>query len=360
MDSAIARNTDLGWNDDLEAAFEPYRQRGFSAARVAAQYKGAYVLYWDGPDLWAELPGRMLHRAEGALDLPAVGDWVVFEPLPPPSRSMIQALMPRKSAFVRKMAGVTTQEQVVAANVDVVFLVSALNEDLNPRRIERYLTLAWESGSNPIVVLTKSDLCDDLEGSLARVQEVALGVPIHLVSNVTGEGIDELWPYMGSGKTVALLGSSGVGKSSLVNSFVGSEVQVVKDIREDGRGRHTTTHRELIAVPEGGLVLDTPGMRELQLWEASEGVQGAFEDIVKLGHACRFRDCTHKSEPGCAIRAAINSGRLKADRWESYQKLQRELQFLETRRDKRAKSEARKQVRARTKEYRARDKARGR
>lgn len=347
MDSTIERTQNLGWNDELEAPFEPYRQRGFFAARVAAQYKGAFVLYWDGPDLWAELPGRMLHRAGGALDLPAVGDWVVFEPLPPPSRSMIQALLPRRSAFVRKVAGQTTREQVVAANVDVVFLVNALNEDLNPRRIERYLTLAWESGANPVIVLTKSDVCPDLEGALTEVQGVALGTSIHIVSNVTGDGIAELHSYMGSGRTIALLGSSGVGKSSLVNSLVGADVQTVKEIREDGRGRHTTTHRELIALPQGGLVLDTPGMRELQLWEASDGIQGSFEDIVLLAHSCRFRDCTHRSEPGCAIRKAIKSGKLKSARYESYLKLQRELKFLETRRDKRAQSDARKRIRAR-------------
>jgi ribosome biogenesis GTPase / thiamine phosphate phosphatase len=346
LDSTIERTQNLGWNDELEATFEPYRQRGFHAARVAAQYKGAYVLYWDGPDLWAELPGRMLHRAEGALDLPAVGDWVVFEPLPPPSRSMIQALLPRRSAFVRKVAGETTQEQVVAANVDVVFLVNALNEDLNPRRIERYLTLAWESGANPVIVLTKSDICPDLEGALTEVQGVALGAPIHIVSNVTGDGVADLQTHIRTGRTIALLGSSGVGKSSLVNSLVGEEVQTVKDIREDGRGRHTTTHRELIALPQGGLVLDTPGMRELQLWEASDGIQGSFEDIVLLAHSCRFRDCTHRSEPGCAIRKAIKSGRLKSSRYESYLKLQRELQFLETRRDKRAQSDARKKFRS--------------
>jgi len=346
LDPTIERTQDLGWNDALEAAFEPYRQRGFHAARVAAQYKGAYVLYWDGPDLWAELPGRMLHRAEGALDLPAVGDWVVFEPLPPPSRSMIQAVLPRRSAFVRKVAGMTTQEQVVAANVDLVFLVNAMNEDLNPRRIERYLTLAWESGASPVIVLTKSDVCSDVEAALAAVEAVALGVPIHVVSNVTGEGVSDLMPYLGPGKTIALLGSSGVGKSSLVNSLVGREVQTVKEIREDGRGRHTTTHRELIALPHGGLVLDTPGMRELQLWEASDGIQGSFEDIVLLAHSCRFRDCSHGSEPGCAIRKAINSGKLKAARYESYLKLQRELEFLEKRRDKRAQSEARKKHRA--------------
>lgn len=345
MDSTIGRTKDLGWNDALEASFEPYRQRGFHAARVAAQYKGAYVLYWDGPDLWAELPGRMLHRAGGALDLAAVGDWVVFEPLPPPSRSMIQAVLPRRSAFVRKVAGTMTKEQVVAANVDVVFLVNALNEDLNPRRIERYLTLAWESGADPVVVLTKSDICEDLEDSLSKVQGVTLGVPIHVVSNVTGDGSAELRSYSEPGRTIAVLGSSGVGKSSLVNSLLGEEVQTVKEIREDGRGRHTTTHRELIALPQGGLVLDTPGMRELQLWEASDGIQGSFEDIVLLGHSCRFRDCTHRSEPGCAIRKAIGSGRLKAARYESYLKLQRELQFLETRRDKRAQADARKKFR---------------
>ncbi|MDX6514215.1 MAG: ribosome biosis GTPase / thiamine phosphate phosphatase, partial [Gaiellaceae bacterium] len=263
----------LGWTPDLEREFEIHRDAGLTAARVAQQHRGAYVLLGEEGELWAESTGR-LHR-DGPQ--PAVGDWVGYMPGTGGGRALVHEVLPRRSAFVRRAAGSAVEEQVVAANVDVVFIVTALTErDLKPRRIERYLTLTWESGADPVIVLTKADLCEDVEAMVAEVEAVALGVPIHVVSNVTGEGIEALYRWPAGNRTVALLGSSGVGKSSLVNALAGEEVLAVGEIREDGRGRHTTTHRELVPLPNGGLVLDTPGMRELQLWDADEGLAASF------------------------------------------------------------------------------------
>ena len=234
---------------------------------------------------------------------------------------------------------------MVAANVDVVFLVSALADDYNLRRLERYLVLAWESGAEPVVVLTKSDLCDDVDGAVTEVESIAIGVPVHAVSNVTGEGVDELRPYFTGNRTVAALGSSGVGKSTLINSLSGHEVMATGALRRDGRGRHTTTRRELLPVPGGGFFLDTPGMRELQLAEATGGIEEAFDDVIELFDRCRFSDCAHEAEPGCAVQEALRDGRLESQRWKSYCKLQRELAALELKLDARAKSEARKKWR---------------
>jgi ribosome biogenesis GTPase len=271
-----------------------------------------------------------------------VGDWVAY------AGGLIHGVLPRRTAFVRRAAGNETVEQVLAANIDTVFLVMAFYRDLNPRRLERYLALAWESGADPAIVLTKLDLADDADAAITEIESVALGVPVHPVSAVTGEGLDELEPYLGPGRTVVLLGSSGVGKSTLVNALLGEERQATKEIRAfDGRGRHTTTARELIGLPGGGLVLDTPGMRELQLWEAAEGLIGTFGDIDELALTCRFSDCSHESEPGCAVRDAVD-----ADRLESWRKLGRELRHLELKQDARARSEARKEWRRFTKSMR--------
>jgi ribosome biogenesis GTPase len=337
----------LGWGPDLEQEFEQHEAAGLVPGRIAVQHRGAYDVYTEHGEVRAGLPGRMLHDAGDAADLPAVGDWVALD-APAAGTSTIRAVLGRRTAFVRTMASDQhrlSEQQVVAANVDVVFLVTALVEDFNLRRLERYLVLAWESGAAPVVVLTKSDLCDDVDAAVAEVESIAIGVPVHVVSNVTGEGVDELRPYFTGNRTVAALGSSGVGKSTLINSLSGSEVAATGEIRHDGRGRHTTTRRELLAVPGGGFFLDTPGMRELQLSEGSGGVEEAFDDVTELTALCRFSDCAHETEPDCAVKEALRDGSLDPERWSSYRKLQRELAALELKLDARAKSEARKKWR---------------
>jgi ribosome biogenesis GTPase / thiamine phosphate phosphatase len=328
----------LGWSEHFRTEFEPHESLGREPGRVATQHRGVYVLATAEGEVEARITGRL--RFDG--DLPAVGDWVAH------SDGLIHAVLPRRSAFVRRAAGNETVEQVLAANIDTAFLVMAFYRDLNPRRLERYLALAWESGADPAIVLTKLDLAEDAEAAIAEVESVAIGVPVHPVSAVTREGLEELEPYLGPGRTVVLLGSSGVGKSTLVNALLGEERQATKEIRAfDGRGRHTTTARELIALPGGGLVLDTPGVRELQLWDAGEGMAGTFADIDELALTCRFSDCSHESEPGCAVREVVDPHRL-----ESWRKLGRELRHLELKQDARARSEARKEWRRFTKSMR--------
>lgn len=337
----------LGWGPDFEQEFEQYESAGLAPGRVAVQHRGAYdVLVADG-EVRAGLPGKLLHEAGDKADLPAVGDWVALDP-PEGGQSTVRAVLTRRTAFTRTAASDqhrVSEQQVVAANVDTVFLVQALADDYNLRRLERYLVLAWESGAQPVVVLTKADLCDDVEGIVAEVETIAVGAPVHAVSNLTGEGIDDLRPYFAGSRTVAALGSSGVGKSTLINSLSGEEVMATGDVRRDGRGRHTTTRRELIPVPGGGFFLDTPGMRELQLAEASGGMTETFEDVTQLAARCRFSDCAHESEPDCAVREALRDGTLDPDRWTSYRKLQRELAMLERKLDARARSEERKKWR---------------
>lgn len=335
----------LGWSPSRAEQFEPYAADGLAPARVAAQHRGEYVVYSASGERRAEVAGRLRHASATAADFPAVGDWVAVEDAPGAGTATIHAVLERATAFSRKAAGDESVEQVVAANVDVVFLVSAFGDDLNVRRIERYLASGWESGAQPVIVLNKSDLAADLEAALAEVETVAFGVPVHVVSCLEGAGLEELRPYLSQGRTVALLGSSGVGKSSLLNRLIGWERQEVQEIRDDGKGRHTTTHRELVLLPDGGLVLDTPGMRELALWDAGAGMGETFSDVAELAAACRFADCAHESEPGCAVRAALADGSLAEDRYESYRKLQGELRHLELKTDPKALAEARKERR---------------
>jgi ribosome biogenesis GTPase len=343
---------DLGWDDGWEAAFEPHRAAGLNAGRVTIQHRGAYVLGTAQGDVWAELPRRMLRQAETEASLPAVGDWLAWHEPAAGARALVEAVLPRRSAFSRKTPWHQVREQVVAANIDVVLVVQAVPDDFNVRRLERYLATAWESGAAPAVVLTKIDLVDDPLPFAAQVEQVAFGVPVHLVSNVTGEGLDELRAEIRPGRTVALLGSSGTGKSTIINRLAGEEVLETQEVRRDGKGRHTTSHRELVLLPGGGVVLDTPGMRELQLWSVDDGLDRAFEDIDGLASHCRFNDCAHEQEPGCAVREALATGALAADRWESYRKLERELEALRVRQDALARKERVRRFKIQTKAMR--------
>jgi ribosome biogenesis GTPase len=325
--------TTWGWDAGFDAAFAPHRLAGLVPTRVVTATAGDYGIAAPDGERRATVSGRLRHAAASAADLPAVGDWVALEPAVEgvTADARIVAVLPRRSAFVRHAPGDRSEAQVLAANVDTVFLVAALTRDLNPRRMERYLGAAWASGAAPVVVLNKADLCADIGSAVRRIEGVAPGVPVVAVSAVAGDGLDRLAPHLVAGRTVALLGSSGVGKSTLVNALLGEERQLVRSTREDDeRGRHTTTSRELIPLPGGSLILDTPGMRSLALWD-DEGIERAFADIEALAAACRFDDCAHDREPACAVRSAIEAGELPGARLESQRKLERELHALERR-----------------------------
>jgi len=350
----------LGWTAAREAAFAPSRAQGFVPGRVSLEHNHVYrVLTAEGEHL-AEVAGRLKHEAQERVELPAVGDWVALRVDRAGARSQIKSVLPRVSAFARKSAGRTVVAQVIAANIDTVFVVFALDERFSLRAIERYLVVARQSGATPVVVLNKADLADDAAEVLRGVQTTVGAVPVYLVSARLGDGLSDLERYLGEGRTVALLGPSGVGKSSLVNRLVGAEVLPTGDVRTwDSRGRHTSVHRQLVRRAAGGLIIDTPGMRELQLWEA-DGVADAFTDIAELAAACRFRDCRHDREPGCAVKAAVDAGTLSPDRHESYLKLQSEQAAVERLRDQRAQEIAKRQVKTQHRALRSVQQARKR
>lgn len=329
----------LGWDARWAGQMEPYLGRGWEPARVVCEHREAYVAAGASGDLRAELSGRFRHEHPARAEWPAVGDWVMAAPRAEEGAATVHAVLPRRSRFSRTAAGDRTEEQVVAANVDVVFLVTSLDGDFNLRRIERYLTVAWDSGARPVVVLNKADLCADADARVAEVEAAAPGAPVAVLSAATGRGVDALRALVPPGATGALLGSSGVGKSSLVNALLGRERQAVRAVRaDDSRGRHTTTQRELIPLPGGGLIMDTPGMRELQIWSADDdGLETAFADVEALAERCRFADCTHENEPGCAVRAALEDGTLDGGRFRSYAKLRREIRYQELRQDQSAR-----------------------
>ena len=327
--------TTFGWHEFFAANFETYARSGYTSGRVALEHKNLFRVYTQYGEVLAEISGKLRHEARNRRDLPAVGDWVVIRSRPEGGRVMIHAVLPRRTSFVRKAAGSRSEEQIVGANIDTVFLVTSLNQDFSLRRIERYLIIAWESGASPIIILSKSDLCDRLTERINEVQAVACGVPIHAISVVTGHGLDDVAQYLKRGQTFALVGSSGVGKSTLINHLRGDDHLKVQTVREhDDCGRHTTTHRELIVLPGGGLVLDTPGMRELQLWDGEQSLQFVFEDIEALAGQCFFNDCRHQDEPRCAVREALGEGTIDTGRYESYGRLQKELKYVARRRDK--------------------------
>ena len=322
--------TELGWNGEFAAAYEPWRSKAHvHPGRVAIEFNQIFRIYVEDGELDAITAGRLKHRARGRAELPAVGDWVAVRKRPEEDRGVIMGVLPRRSAFTRRAAGEPTGEQVVAANVDVVFVVMGLDRDYNVRRLERYLVMARESGASPVILLTKPDLCPDLSAYLREVTSLAGDVAVHVVNAKLGEGLEQLRGDLGPGTTAALLGSSGVGKSTIINRLVGADVQRTREVRaSDSRGRHTTTHRELVVLPGGGLIIDTPGMRELQLWDAGESVRQTFDEIEALAASCHFSDCRHRNEPRCAVKAAVAEGQVSADRLESYIKVQDELAEL--------------------------------
>jgi ribosome biogenesis GTPase len=321
----------LGWSGFFAAHLAPHAADGLFPARVIAQEKLLYLAHNGSTELSAELSGRFRHEAERLDKFPAVGDWVAVKPHSEDA-AIVHALLPRRTGISRKEAWTKTAEQVIAANVDTVFLVSGLDQEFNPRRIERYVATVLRGGATPVVILNKTDLCADPAPVIARLGPIAAGIAVHPVSAVGDSGLDALKAYVRPGETVALIGSSGVGKSTIINRLLGVERQGTGEVsRAVGKGRHVTTRRELIPIPGGGLLMDTPGLRELQLWGDERDLSAAFEDIAALAAQCRFRDCRHGDEPGCAVRAALESGELEPERLRNYEKMQRELRFLEKR-----------------------------
>jgi ribosome biogenesis GTPase len=345
----------LGWNQSLEDNFKPHLEDGLLPARVVAQHRGSYVVMGPSGELSARSSGKLHYAASAGGVLPAVGDWVGVT-ADAAGTTVIHTIMPRTGIFSRNVADNITEEQVLAANIDLALVVGGLDRDFNLRRIERYLSVAYAGGAAPVIVLTKADLCDDVDDKRSAVSEIAPSVPIEVISNMSGAGIDDVRAHLSKGRTAVVLGSSGVGKSSLINHLLGGDAQRTGAVRRDGKGRHVTTHRELFLLPGGALIIDTPGIRQLKLWDADDGLPATFEDVDDLSAECRFSDCRHESEPGCAIRSAIAAGELSRERFNSYLKLMRELRSVEVRRDAKARSEEQKKWKKIHLDYRARKK----
>ncbi|HLG51839.1 MAG TPA: ribosome small subunit-dependent GTPase A [Chloroflexota bacterium] len=324
-----------GWDSEIAARFAEVERAGTIPGRVVAEYRGAYDVVIPQGEVRAVIAGR-LRRTGSAEERPAVGDWVALRVSPDQTIALIEAILPRRSAFVRKAAGENDRLQVIAANVDTVFIIDGLDHSPNLRRLERYLVVAFESGARPVLALSKADLCTDVATAVEAVRSIAGTTPVHAYSIITGEGLDAISRYLCPGTTIALIGPSGVGKSTLVNHFVGAPVQEVREVRPgDHRGRHTTTRRELFRLPSGALIIDTPGLRELQIWDGATGLEEAFADIEELADQCRFSDCSHTVEPGCAVLAAVAAGRLTRERLQSYHRLRQEI-AVTPRRDSRS------------------------
>jgi ribosome biogenesis GTPase / thiamine phosphate phosphatase len=327
----------IGWDDFFASAYAPWTDtRDVRPGRIAIEFNQIFRVYVEDGEVDAVTAGRLKHRAASRAELPAVGDWVAVRQRPEDG-AVIVGVLPRRTAFTRRAAGEPTGEQVVAANVDVVFVVMGLDRDYNPRRLERYLLMARESGAAPVILLTKPDLSPDLSAHLRDVTTLAGDIAVHVVNPKRGEGVEQLHAHLEAGRTGAMLGSSGVGKSTIINRLVGVDVQRTREVRaSDSRGRHTTTHRELVMLPGGGLIIDTPGMRELQLWDAADAVRETFDDIDALAAGCHFTNCRHRDEPRCAVKAAVAEGTLPAERLDSYVKLQDELATLARQQEERA------------------------
>jgi ribosome biogenesis GTPase len=343
-----------GWSDRLAQDFADSADDGHIAGRIIVQHRDSYLVLTEDGELRGKISGRLLHEAEEA-GLPAVGDWVVMELNKAEGAATIHAVLPRHTAFMRRAVIDSSQGlQIIAANIDVVFVVTSLNADLNPRRLERYLAAAWQSGARPVVVLNKADLSDEAQDLAAEIAEIAADCPVLVVSARENIGLDAMLAQLAPGETGVLIGSSGVGKSTLVNKLLGEERMATREIREnDDQGRHTTSHRQLILLPHGGLILDTPGFREVGLVDSDEGVSVVFDDIEQLIQACRFSDCRHDNEPGCAVQAALESGVLDPARWDHFEKLGMEMAVAEAKAAQIAKAEERRRLATLQKGYRA-------
>ena len=320
--------TQYGLTEAVEKSAEHFAD--LTVSRVVSQEKGRYRLVSSYGEKWGAVSGKFLYGTQSKSEYPAVGDFVMADWNKNGGNAIIHHVLPRKSSFIRKAAGEKNEEQVVAANIDTVFLCMSLNSDFNLRRLERYVSIAWNSGAVPVIILTKSDLCEDLEEKRTEVSSVAVGVDIVVTNAMSQNGYEQIYPYLAEGKTIAFIGSSGVGKSTLINCLLGEKHLETSGLRNDDKGRHTTTHRELILLPSGGMVIDTPGMRELGMWDAEAGIDQTFSDIEKWAQHCRFRDCTHSgNEPGCAVWEAVERGDISVDRFRSYQKLTNENRYIE-------------------------------
>ncbi|MBN1622486.1 MAG: ribosome small subunit-dependent GTPase A [Endomicrobiales bacterium] len=327
---------ELGWNQFFEESFKngKYHEDLFPA-RVATAQREIYLILGESGEYRAELSGKLRFNSESMGDFPVVGDWVMARLSPEGSLAVIEEILPRNTKFSRKAAGSITDEQVLVSNIDIVFLVNGLDGDYSPRRIERYLTLTGDSNVKFVILLNKTDLCSSLQQRIEEVKSISLGFPIHTLSALNNKGVEDLMKYIQKGTTIAFLGSSGVGKSTIINRLLGEERLKVGAVREsDSKGKHITTHRELILLPGGGIVIDNPGLRELQLWADEDSLENTFSDIKYLADKCKFRDCTHTDEPGCAVKSAIEKGELDSKRFQNYLKLKKELRYLATRKEK--------------------------